>query len=64
VVTGADEAVAAALNTLVGDLLAQRQEARARRDFAVADAVRDRLTAAGVTVEDSPDGPTWTLKDT
>ena len=64
VVTGADEAAASALNTLVGDLLAQRQEARARRDFAVADAVRDRLTAAGVTVEDSPDGPTWTLKDT
>ena len=63
VVAGADEATASALNTLVGDLLAQRQEARARRDFAVADAVRDRLTAAGVAVEDSPDGPTWTLKD-
>ena len=47
----------------VGDLLAQRQEARARRDFAVADTVRDRLTAAGVSVEDSPDGPTWSLKD-
>jgi cysteinyl-tRNA synthetase len=63
VVVGADEASAAALNTLVGDLLAQRQEARSRRDFAVADAVRDRLTAAGVSVEDSPDGPTWSLKD-
>jgi cysteinyl-tRNA synthetase len=63
VVTGADEATAVALNTLVGDLLAQRQEARARRDFAVADAVRGRLTAAGVSVEDSPDGPTWSLKD-
>ena len=60
---GTDEATAAALNTLVGDLLAQRQEARARRDFAVADTVRDRLTAAGVAVEDSPDGPTWSLKD-
>ena len=61
--SGADEAATAALNTLVGDLLAQRQEARARRDFAVADTVRDRLTAAGVAVEDSPDGPTWSLKD-
>ena len=39
------------------------QEARARRDFATADAVRDRLTAAGVSVEDTPDGPTWSLKD-
>jgi cysteinyl-tRNA synthetase len=58
-----DDASTAALAALVGDLLAQRQEARARRDFAVADGVRDRLTAAGVSVEDSPDGPTWSLKD-
>jgi cysteinyl-tRNA synthetase len=58
-----DDAATTALAALVGDLLAQRQEARARRDFAVADGVRDRLTAAGVSVEDSPDGPTWSLKD-
>jgi cysteinyl-tRNA synthetase len=62
--TGSDDAATAALGALVGDLLAQRQEARAARDFAAADRVRDRLTAAGVSVEDSPDGPTWTLKDT
>jgi len=60
---GADEAATGALGTLVDDLLAQRQEARARRDFATADEVRDRLTAAGVSVEDGPDGPTWSLKD-
>ncbi len=53
----------AALSTLVSDLLAQRQEARVRRDFAAADEVRGRLTAAGVVVEDSPDGPIWSLKD-
>jgi cysteinyl-tRNA synthetase len=58
-----DDAATTALAALVGDLLAQRQEARDRRDFAVADGVRDRLTAAGVSVEDSPDGPTWSLKD-
>jgi cysteinyl-tRNA synthetase len=52
-----------ALTSLVEDLLAQRQEARARRDFAAADEVRNRLTAAGIAVEDSPDGPTWSLKD-
>jgi cysteinyl-tRNA synthetase len=52
-----------ALTALVEDLLAQRQEARSRRDFAAADEVRNRLTAAGVSVEDSPDGPTWSLKD-
>ena len=58
-----NDAANAALSTLVGDLLAQRQEARARRDFAAADDVRGRLTAAGVVVEDSPDGPIWSLKD-
>ena len=60
---GTDDAARAALGTLVEDLLVQRQEARAGRDFATADAVRDRLTAAGVTVEDGPDGSTWSLKD-
>jgi cysteinyl-tRNA synthetase len=57
------DAATGALVALVGDLLVQRQEARARRDFATADEVRDRLTAAGVSVEDGPDGPTWSLKD-
>jgi cysteinyl-tRNA synthetase len=52
-----------ALTALVEDPLAQRQEARARRDFAAADEVRNHLTAAGISVEDSPDGPTWSLKD-
>jgi cysteinyl-tRNA synthetase len=59
----ADDAAAAALGAIVDDLLTQRQEARANRDFATADEVRDRLTAAGVSVEDGPDGPTWSLKD-
>ncbi|WP_423781669.1 CysS/YqeB C-terminal domain-containing protein, partial [Cellulosimicrobium funkei] len=35
--------------------------ARASRDFATADAIRDRLAAAGVAVEDSADGARWTL---
>jgi cysteinyl-tRNA synthetase len=56
------DAATGALAALVDDLLAQRAAARAARDFATADEVRDRLTAAGVSVEDSPDGPTWTLK--
>jgi cysteinyl-tRNA synthetase len=59
-----DGAAVGALSSLVADLLAQREEARASRDFATADAVRDRLVAAGIAVEDSPDGPTWSLKDT
>ncbi|WP_232661587.1 cysteine--tRNA ligase [Pseudonocardia sp. TRM90224] len=58
-----DGAALKALDTLVSDLLAQRKEARARRDFAAADEVRDRLTAAGIAVEDTVDGSTWSLKD-
>ena len=61
--SGVDDAAIGALSTLVEDLLVRRTEARARRDFAEADEVRDRLTAAGVSVEDGPDGPTWTLKN-
>jgi cysteinyl-tRNA synthetase len=60
---GAEAAAVAALSSLVDDLLAQRKEARAQRDFAAADGIRDRLLAAGVIVEDTRDGATWTLKD-
>jgi cysteinyl-tRNA synthetase len=47
------------LAPLVEQLLDQRQHARAERDFATADAVRDQLAAARVVVEDRPDGPRW-----
>jgi cysteinyl-tRNA synthetase len=52
----------AALDTLIGHLLEQRQQARAERDFARADELRDRLLAAGIAVEDTSDGPQWTIK--
>jgi cysteinyl-tRNA synthetase len=52
-----------ALDVLVGRLLEARQRARAERNFAAADALRDDLLAAGVAVEDTPDGPQWTLKE-
>jgi cysteinyl-tRNA synthetase len=60
---GAETGAVRALSSLVDDLLAQRDEARGRRDFAAADAIRARLLAAGVIVEDTRDGATWTLKD-
>jgi cysteinyl-tRNA synthetase len=44
----------------VRDLLMQRQAARERRDFATADAIRDRLRQAGWLVRDTPDGPELT----
>lgn len=40
-------------------LLKQRDEARANRDFAAADGIRDKLTEAGITIEDSPTGARW-----
>ena len=51
-----------ALTLLVEQLLTERAEARHRHDYATADAVRDQLLAAGITVEDTPDGPVWAVK--
>jgi cysteinyl-tRNA synthetase len=42
--------------------LAARADARARKDWAASDAIRDTLNQAGVVVEDGPDGATWSLK--
>ena len=56
-----DGAARRALGPLVDVVLAQRQAARERKDFAVADALRDGLAASGIVVEDTPQGPRWTL---
>jgi cysteinyl-tRNA synthetase len=53
----------AALDALVRAELEHRADARATRDFAAADAARDRLKAAGVLVEDTPTGARWTLAE-
>jgi cysteinyl-tRNA synthetase len=50
------------VDALVRVALEQRQEARARKDYPAADAIRDRLSAAGIAVEDTPAGPRWTLE--
>ncbi|WP_251150158.1 cysteine--tRNA ligase [Cellulosimicrobium sp. Marseille-Q4280] len=56
-----DSRYAAALDAVVGAEISARAEARAARDFATADAIRDRLAAAGIVVEDSADGARWSL---
>jgi len=43
----------------VEELVARRDEARTKRDFEVADEIRERLADVGVIIEDSPDGTRW-----
>jgi cysteinyl-tRNA synthetase len=59
---GDEELLRSAVDTLLGHLLAQRQEARAAKDFATADAIRDQVQAAGIEIEDGPQGSSWSLR--
>jgi len=43
----------------VDALVAEREEARRRRDFATADRIRDELAREGIAIEDGPAGPRW-----
>ncbi len=47
------------VDPLVQLILEQRQEARLQRDFKQADAIRARLQAIGIAIEDTPEGPRW-----
>ena len=49
------------VDALVRAALDDRQSARANKDFASADAIRDRLLAAGIAIEDTAEGSRWTL---
>jgi cysteinyl-tRNA synthetase len=43
----------------VGRLIQERTEARAKKDWAAADAIRERLHGLGVVLEDTPKGTKW-----
>lgn len=58
---GASDAEHTALDSLIHTMLSQRAEARAAKDWARADQIRDALAAAGVTVKDGAEGSTWSV---
>jgi len=60
--TTASDDLTDVVDGLVRTLLDQRAEARARRDYHAADAIRDSLKALGLTVTDTPQGARWSLE--
>ena len=59
--SGASGAEHQALDALIHTILEQRASARAEKDWATADRMRDVLAAAGITVKDGAQGSTWSL---
>ncbi len=51
----------AVVDHLVAGALERRAQARREKDWAASDAIRDQLAAAGITVEDTPQGQRWEL---
>jgi len=50
-----------AIDGLISLALQQREAARARKDFAASDAIRDQIAALGIVIEDTPQGPRWQM---
>lgn len=53
-----------ALDGVINLVLAQRTSARERKDFAASDQIRDGLTALGISIEDTAQGPRWSISRT
>ncbi|MFI1165966.1 cysteine--tRNA ligase [Streptomyces sp. NPDC020801] len=58
---GRGEDLHGVVDSLVRMVLDQREAARARKDWPTADAIRDQLGQSGLVIEDSPQGPRWSL---
>jgi cysteinyl-tRNA synthetase len=54
-------AEATALDALVRTMIDQRAAARASKDWATADRIRDAIAAAGIVLEDGPEGTHWSV---
>ncbi len=59
--SGQDRRLSEATDRLIQVLLTERSQARAAKDFARADAIRIRLAEAGFAIEDTRDGPVWSV---
>jgi len=57
----ASDTAANALDGVIKLALEQRTSARERKDFAASDAIRDGLAALGITIEDTAQGPRWSI---
>ena len=58
---GSNDDMTAALDGTIKLALEQRTAARERKDFAASDAIRDGLAALGITIEDTAQGPRWSI---
>lgn len=59
--TGDTGATGAALDALMGAMIAQRAQSRATKDWTAADRIRDALADAGIVLEDGPEGTHWSV---
>jgi len=61
---GGETDLQGALGATIELALKQRQAARERKDFAASDEIRDGLAAIGIAIEDTPQGPRWSITHT
>jgi cysteinyl-tRNA synthetase len=59
--TEGDSGSSTVLTAVVESLITERNQARANKDFARSDAIRDQLQAAGLTLEDAADRTHWSV---